>query len=151
MRPIISTVLSLRRPERLQGAIRSASTAVKLAPENVAARTGYFYILVQVDRLNEAIEQLKTILIFDPENEFALRNMGLYYAEKENDFVAAVPFFERLYRAAPGDPESIGLLAWGYFQSGNTHEARRIVKEGGRYYRKDRVLKEQRRIILKGV
>lgn len=132
------------------GAIRSVKTAVALSPQNAATRTGYFYLLLQADRLREAVEQLSEIIAFDPENTFALKNLGLYYAEKESDYASAVRFFEHLHRINPGDPEAIGLLSWGYFQAGEPRKAKQIVQDSGRYYRKDSILKRQRKIILEG-
>ncbi len=122
--------------------------AITLDPANLFFRQSLVLTYSKADQLENAESQLHVMEAVDPENLFALTNLGLYLAEKREAYAESLTWFKRALLENPRDPQLVGFLIWYTYRAGNVREAARLIAHSGSYARGDSVREKQREIIL---
>ncbi|MGE5172508.1 MAG: fused MFS/spermidine synthase [Betaproteobacteria bacterium] len=123
--------------------------ALALNPRYLPARRVLASIYESRGQVEQAIEQWKVALALDPDDVPTLVGYGVFLGEQRPD-TKAIEYLRKAYRLDPVDPEVIDGYARVEYLSGNMSEARRIVLEGGNYYKGNPFFEKLRAAILGG-
>jgi spermidine synthase len=140
--------LCLTRNKQIPAAIGELKESLRLKPTLVAARQLLASLYLSRGRVAEGIGELRRILEIAPDRVFALVNYGIYLAEDKKDTQTALVHVARAYRLAPKDPSAIDAYAWIAHLHGDNKLAKRIVANGGDYYRENALCEAHRKTIL---
>jgi cytochrome c-type biogenesis protein CcmH/NrfG len=87
--PLASALVAARDTA---GAIEQYKRYVtQVAPENIAAKSDYAYLLFETGKKSEGFALMKNVLKTDPKNQIALYNMGVMFY-KERNFEQAIRY-----------------------------------------------------------
>ena len=112
---------------RLEQAVAEARRAEELDPLSVNMNWHVGYILYFARRHDEAIQQLQSTLELDPNYAWAHWILGLSYIHKSM-FAEAIASLEKA-AVLSKSPSFVGRLASAYAMSGNTVQARKLLRE----------------------
>jgi TolB-like protein/DNA-binding winged helix-turn-helix (wHTH) protein/Tfp pilus assembly protein PilF len=112
---------------RLEEAVVEARRAEELDPLSVTMKWNVAYILNFARRHDEAIQQLQSTLELDPNYAFAHSTLGVSYIYKSM-FAEAIASLEKA-AVLSKSPLFVGRLASAYAMSGNTVQARKLLRE----------------------
>jgi TolB-like protein/DNA-binding winged helix-turn-helix (wHTH) protein/Tfp pilus assembly protein PilF len=112
---------------RLEEAVVEARRAEELDPLSVTMKWNVGYILDYARRHDEAIQQLQNTLEFDPNYTFAHWSLGVSYVYKSM-FADAIVSLEKAISLSKS-PSFVAWLASAYAMSGNTVQARKLLRE----------------------
>jgi len=94
---------------QFEKAVHYYERVLKIEPERARIRTDLatsYYRLGQVDK---ALEEIRTVLAFNPIHENALLNLGVILIQDKNDTRGAIKAWEKLLAEHPGFAEAEGL------------------------------------------
>lgn len=109
------------------GANLYLAKAVRLAPNNSAARTALAMNLMQLHRASDAELQFRKAVELEPSNHEANHNLGEFYLQA-GKVAAAIPFLKHAQDLQPGDYDNGYDLALACEQTGKLDDARRQLR-----------------------
>jgi len=112
---------------RLEQAVAEARRAEELDPLSVNMKWHVGYTLYFARRYDEAIQQLQNTLELEPNYAWAHWVLGISYVQKSM-FAEAIASLERAAELSKS-PSFVGRLASAYATSGNTAQARKLLRE----------------------
>ena len=112
---------------RLEQAVAEARRAEELDPMSVNMKWHVGYTLYLARRHDEAIQQLQNTLELDPNYAWAHWTLGISYVHKSM-FAEAITSLEKAV-ALSKSPAFVVWLASAYAMSGNTVQARKLLRE----------------------
>ena len=112
--------------ERMDLALASYATALRLAPWMTEVTSRYALILLRTGRLQQAQEAYESALQKRPDSILLLNNLALSY-EREAKYVRAIPYLKRLVLQSHYPKHVLARLAHAYKSLGNESEVRRII------------------------
>ncbi len=125
--------------------------SIVLNAKLVPARRFLASIYAARGQTEEAAEQWKAALAFDPNNVPTLVDYGLFLIEQKlstGTIDEGIEYVHKAYELDSDDPEVIDGYARAAYLSGNLREAKRIVLKGGNYYKGNPYFENLRTIIL---
>jgi spermidine synthase len=127
-------------------AARQLEASVKLDPGNTSTRHLLVNVLFQLRDIERAAAHLRVIVDSDSADIDALYRLGFLLGEKGH-FREALKLLHQARQLAPDNPRVIHCLALVAFRSGDKEQARKIVEEGGSYYKAAKEMEEFREMI----
>lgn len=101
--------------------------------ERFAGNTRLLYtrslIAVQLDRIDTAEADLRTILAAEPSNAAALNALGYTLADRTDRFEEAERLIRRAFEMEPEDPAIIDSMGWVAYRLGRLEEAERYLRQ----------------------
>jgi TolB-like protein/DNA-binding winged helix-turn-helix (wHTH) protein/Flp pilus assembly protein TadD len=116
-------------PTDVEQARRSIERAVELAPYNSTARVRYGWILNRLEKLDEAVTQMKLAQEYDPLSPVSNGALCNILIQREN-FAESVKACEKAVELAPNTADNRLYLANAYFFNGNHEDAIKQAKIG---------------------
>lgn len=110
------------------GALTAYNIGLSLQPSSIKMLSGRASILIEEKKLDEAFEDLNSILLIDSILEWPRMMRGLIALEK-GDYYRATQDFETLKRRYPDNPQSYNGLAAISAKEGRTEEAIDLYKK----------------------
>lgn len=102
--------------------------AKTLKPYSIEARLGYTYPASALGNWEQVATQYTEILKIDPQNTIANYKLGsILYGKK--DYAAAQKNFEKVVNLYPFDYDSLIMLAWCEYKTGNLREAKVLFQK----------------------
>ena len=105
----VSARINLARIYQSEGkvgvAIEQLQTALQLQPESANSRDSLVQLLMSDGRIDEAKSVVESSLIRDPTDVNLLGALGVI-AANQDDYKAAIGYFERILELAPGEPNA---------------------------------------------
>jgi tetratricopeptide (TPR) repeat protein len=102
--------------------------AVRLKPDDAAARSNLAASYARLGKLDQAQEQFSKAAELAPNNFDTNHNLGEIYVHR-GDLGRAIPFLEKARQIEPGSYDNGYDLSLAYFMSGRLEDARKSVKE----------------------
>lgn len=100
----------LSEPVDEQGALESYAAALELSPDDTGIQTNVGLLLMQLDRLDDALVHLEKARELEPDSAEALYNLGLVFAKRGNHEDARAVLNEALQTAEPLLAEEVERL-----------------------------------------
>jgi serine/threonine-protein kinase len=116
-------------PKSVVEAQRSIERAVELAPYNSTARVRYGWILNSLEKLDEAVAQMKLAQEYDPLSPVSNGALCNILIQRES-FAESVKACEKAVELAPNTADNRLYLANAYFFNGNPEDAIKQAKIG---------------------
>lgn len=138
----------LRKNGKLDLALPQYEAVVALQPGRVDLHRPISSYYLRKGKFDHAIPHLRMILKSKPEDVITLNNLGSVLAEKK-EFREALKLLERAYKIAPTNADVIDSYAWVMYSSGNQAGARKIIQQGGGYYKKSAIHAKRRETMLR--
>ena len=116
--------------QKLTEATQHLQTALKFHPtyKNSYLQLGNCYNYLK--QYEKSIEHYNKVLAMDPNDDNALKNMGItyrdagrYYGEEKGDLNTAINYLEKAYKVQPNEYETLRLLGVAYGVSGRNDKA----------------------------
>ncbi len=125
---------SLRAEVRLAkqdiaGARAALEEATSIDGRLVAAQFLLATIYEQDKQYDKAIERYRKVLEFSPENVLALNNLAYALAVRRNAPKEALPYAEKAYSLAKGNPNITDTLGWVLHMTGDNEKANQLLQE----------------------
>jgi tetratricopeptide (TPR) repeat protein len=117
-----------QRANRPQDALAALDEALKFQPDDVALRLARSEILDPLDRISEALADLRAAVARAPDNALALNALGYTLANRTSDSRSAYRFVRRALEIEPENPAILDSLGWVYFRQGRLEEARSYLQ-----------------------
>ena len=86
------------------------------------------FLLEDMDRVDDALHQLRLVLAKNPRDPNALNALGYTLADRTEQVDEAFELIERAYELDPNSPAIIDSLGWVQFKRGNLTEARELLE-----------------------
>ncbi|MFK7886574.1 MAG: tetratricopeptide repeat protein [Gammaproteobacteria bacterium] len=86
------------------------------------------FLLEDMDRVDDALHQLRLVLAKNPRDPNALNALGYTLADRTDQVDEAFELIERAYELDPNSPAIIDSLGWVQFKRGNLDEARELLE-----------------------
>ena len=115
--------------EDWEGALRNCDDALGLNPDDQGVRYQRAQALRQLDRMDEALAEVQTILEVDPYNEDAL-NLGGYLATTLGQAAAGREYYGRYLEVNPNAEAVRRRIAYEMFQAGDAEGALLLLEAG---------------------
>jgi len=100
-------------------------------------------------QVEQAMEQWKDALALDPNDIPTLVSYGVFLLQRQPSTEAGA-YLQKAYQLDPEEPEVVDGYARALYLTGNIALARRIVRKGGDYYKKNPLFEQRRSAILSG-
>jgi beta-lactamase regulating signal transducer with metallopeptidase domain/Flp pilus assembly protein TadD len=118
-----------RRKGDLDSAIANLRQAVKMAPDNVVARSTLALVLDAAGKKPEAQMEYFEVIRLNPNNGVSLNNLAYLLASNGGDLDEALLLAQRGHKALPDSDEVSDTLAWIYLKKEQPDEALPILNE----------------------
>lgn len=86
------------------------------------------FLLEDMDRVDDALHQLRLVLAKNPSDANALNALGYTLADRTDQVDEAFQLIERAYQMDSNSPAIIDSLGWVQFKRGNLDEARELLE-----------------------
>lgn len=106
----------------LKTALKLSQKATELDPRNSPILIEHASILMSLNRVNEAKEQLHTLIKQDPKNSLAIGRLGGLYDWSLNRYDEAIRLYREAYSLDPTNQELSSSIAWAYLKLGDEKE-----------------------------
>lgn len=110
-----------------RGLLTQALQTLTRAIEDFPASTRLFYtramLFTQLDNLEQAERDFKSVLAITPDNAAALNALGYSLADRTDRLEEAYQYIHRAYQLAPDDPAVMDSMGWVEYLRGNIDEA----------------------------
>ena len=104
--------------------------AVRLDPENTAARNSLGWVLHRLHRYDEAVSMLREAVRLDPELQPAHHNLGWALSNLgHRQYAAAETAYRAAVRLEPRNAGAVSELAWVVFQLGKREEGLNLARQ----------------------
>ena len=87
------------------------------------------FLLEDMDRVDDALHQLRLVLARNPNDPNALNALGYTLADRTEQVDEAFELIERAYQLDSSSPAIIDSLGWVQFKRGNLDEAKALLEE----------------------
>lgn len=120
---VIAKAQLLAALERNEEALFYYNQAKQFRPENEATALGRAALLLNMDRLDEAIDAYRYALSQWPDSPLSLNALGYTLADRTDKFAEAEKLIRRALRYDPQSPAIIDSLGWVLYKQGKYEEA----------------------------
>ena len=124
----------LQNSDLLEQALRLLNDALARAPEN----STYLYARSMVHDLlgqhEQAENDLRTLLQYDPANASALNALGYILTENTDRYAEAYEYIKHALELQPNDPATIDSMGWVQYHLGNLDIALRYLRRAMELY-----------------
>jgi serine/threonine-protein kinase len=124
----LNFTMNLLHDGRIEMALRESLLAVELDPLSGNQQTSYAYLLYLARKYNNALEQCKKMLEFDPEYSYAQATIGLCYVQKLQ-FPEAIAALQKAVVLSGNQTEVLSYVAYAHAVSGNPGKAHEMLGE----------------------
>jgi len=114
----------LSEPEK---AVPLLQKCIMISPSHVNAHVALGFAYMRTDNLNAAKECTLKALKLEPDNPYALKNLGGILG-KENDYLNAFYYLQKSYNINPKDPQTVYGLALTYKSLNDLENAEKYFK-----------------------
>ncbi len=97
-------------------------------PDDTRVQYARAFLLEDVDRVDDALHQLRLILARNPNDPNALNALGYTLADRTDRIDEAYELIERAYQLDDQSPAIIDSLGWVQFKRGNLDEAQALLE-----------------------
>jgi tetratricopeptide (TPR) repeat protein len=104
-------------------ALHTLNQALEQFADSIAIRYGRGLLLVEMDRLDDAEQDLRSILVEQPDNAAALNALGYTLADRTERYAEAEELIRRAYALQPDDAAVTDSMGWVAFRLGRLSEA----------------------------
>jgi tetratricopeptide (TPR) repeat protein len=118
----------LRAEKRYSDAMDVYSTALDIVPGNTDLLYARALAAEKVGRIDVLEDDLKTILITEPNNAHALNALGFTLADQTDRYQEAYDYLKRAIEIMPDDAAIIDSYGWVNYRLGNYEEAIRLLR-----------------------
>lgn len=98
-------------------------------PEETRVQYARAFLLEDMDRVSEALHQLRLILAKNPNDANALNALGYTLADRTDQVDEAFELIERAHQLQPDSAAIIDSLGWVQFKRGNFAEAQALLEQ----------------------
>ncbi|MEM6639431.1 MAG: tetratricopeptide repeat protein [Pseudomonadota bacterium] len=98
-------------------------------PNEVRVEYARAFLLEDLDRVDDALHQLRLVLARDPNDPDALNALGYTLADRTDQVDEAYELIERAYQLNSDSPAIIDSLGWVQFKRGNLNEAQSLLEQ----------------------
>jgi tetratricopeptide (TPR) repeat protein len=118
----------LRAEKRYSDAMDVYGTALDIVPGNTDLLYARALAAEKVGRIDILEEDLKAILVTEPNNAHALNALGFTLADQTDRYEEAYDYLKRAIEIMPDDPAIIDSYGWINYRLGNYEEAIRLLR-----------------------
>lgn len=122
----------LRSADRVEEAVEVYSRALEREPESADLLYGRAMAYIDLDRIDLAEADFRTVLAQDPEDPNALNALGYTLADRTDRLQEADALVTRAYELNPDSPAIIDSMGWVAFRQGRPEEALEYIREAYR-------------------
>jgi tetratricopeptide (TPR) repeat protein len=97
-------------------------------PEETRVQYARAFLLEDMDRVDDALHQLRLVLAKNPSDPNALNALGYTLADRTDQVEEAYELIERAFELDSDSPAIIDSLGWVQFKRGNLDEARALLE-----------------------
>jgi tetratricopeptide (TPR) repeat protein len=115
--------------EQTEAAMEIYETAMGHYPDDAGLVFQYGMYLERQDRSAEAMEQMQSLLLLDPDNPYALNYVGYTWADQGVNLEKALTYILQAVASRPRDGFIRDSLGWVYFRLGRIAEAVRELEK----------------------
>ena len=119
----------LRERGQGQAAFDLYSEALKKHPAQTDLLYGRAMVSEPLNKLNVLEEDLRAILVKEPNNSQALNALGYTLADRTNRYQEALSLISKAVELKPNDAFYLDSLAWVHYRLGNLDDAERFIKQ----------------------
>lgn len=119
----------LREAGRSQDTFQLYSAALEQLPENPDLLYARALAAVELDRIDQAEADLRTVLEQEPDNAAALNALGYTLVDETERYQEGLALIERAYELAPESPAIIDSMGWAYYKLGDYDTARSYLEQ----------------------
>ncbi len=102
---------------------------LEIDPENPRLHFRLGVIYDKLDRKEDCIEQMKTVIELDPDNANALNYLGYIWADMNRNLDEAEVLIKKAMELKPGDGYITDSLGWVLYRQGRYEEAVRVLEK----------------------
>lgn len=113
----------LREAREYDEAYRLYTLALEQMPDNVKLLYARALVAEKLDRLDEAIADLRRIIDNEPDNFEALNALGYTLVDATDRVDEGFAYIRRAYQSKPDDPAVIDSMGWAYYRKGQYGKA----------------------------
>ena len=118
----------LRDADRFQEAINLLSEALSTVPGNTELLYSRALLYEKVDKIDLLEQDLRAILLREPENADALNALGYTLADRTTRYEEAYELIEQAIKLRPNEAAIIDSMGWVLYRLGRTEEAVTYLK-----------------------
>ena len=119
----------LAEAERPGDAMAVLAAGLDQFPDNTRLLYLRALIAVELDRIEQAESDLRTVLASEPGNAAALNALGYTLADRTDRFEEAERLIRQAYQLEPEDPAIIDSMGWIAYRLGRLEEAERYLRQ----------------------
>ncbi len=98
-------------------------------PDDIRVQYSRAFLLEDMDRVDDALHQLRLILARNPNDASALNALGYTLADRTDQIEEAYELIKRAYELQPDSPAIIDSLGWVQYKRGRLPEAQELLQE----------------------
>lgn len=120
---ILTELDVLMNSNQLENAMTLADNVLSKIPNDIDMRFKHSLLATQLNRLNVAEMDLKIILQINPNHVQALSALGILLGNQQNREREAIGYLSRALELEPNNPESLDMIGWLYYKTGDIQQA----------------------------
>lgn len=113
----------LRENKLYDEAIELYTEGLGAIPDNIDLLYARALVNEKLNNIDEAIQDLRTVVKLDPQSVQALNALGYTLVDKTDKIHEGMEYIKQAYQLKPTDPAIIDSMGWAYYRLGNLDQA----------------------------
>jgi len=118
----------LRENKMFNEALELYSEGLSIIPDNIDLLYARALIFEKLNKIDDAIADLRTVVKLDPQSVQALNALGYTLVDKTDKIHEGVEYIKQAYQLEPTDPAIMDSMGWAYYRLGNFDQAVTYLK-----------------------